>query len=205
MRRALALLLAALSLTACNAAISERPLFSEQDAQGAATLRPGLWAMIENTGAPCPFDAAHPPDPWPGCAKPMMVTERTIGDLSQGEKVASYVLSRGRPGILQVQLTDEGIRDEPVYAYLAVQPVAGGGRDPVTEFTGWLVQCGPPGGGEGHSTGLTAHPLPGMTIRGHACYAASARAIRSAAIPSRDWDHTIRVVWVSATGNQAGP
>ena len=194
--RRLLFLLAALSLTACNAAISEKPLFSARDARGAPVLKPGLWAMIEDTGEACPFDAAHPPTPWPGCAKPMMISERTIGDLSQGEKVMAYLFAKGRPRILQVEMKDEGIADEAVYAYLAVEPAPGSG--PVTEFTGWMVQCGPPGGGEGHSTGLTAHPLPGMTIRDHTCYAASAGAIRSAAIPSRDWDHTIRVVWVGA-------
>lgn len=194
MRRALLILLAALSLTACNAAISERPLFSARDAQGASVLKPGLWAMIENTGDPCPFDATRPPTPWPGCAKPVMITETTIGDLSQDDVVMAYVLARGRPQILQVEMKDQGIADEAIYAYLAIEPAPGSG--PVTEFTGWMVQCGPPGGGEGHSTGLTTHPLRGMTIRNHTCYAASARAIRAAAIPSRGWDHTIRVVWV---------
>lgn len=64
-----------------------------------------------------------------------------------------------------------------------------------------MVQCGAPGGGEGSSTGLTAHPLTGMTIGDRACFAASARAIRGAAVPSRDWDHTIGVVRV---GTPAG-
>ena len=194
MIRRLLVLAAALSLAACNAAVSERPLFSDRDARGAPTLKPGLWAMIENTGEPCPFDAAHPPTPWPGCAKPVMISGETIGDLSQGETIMAYVFARGRPRILQVEMKDQGIADEAVYAYLAVEPAPGSG--PVTAFTGWMVQCGPPGGGEGHSTGLTGHPLPGMTIRNHACFASSSRAIRSAAIPSRDWDHTIRVVWV---------
>lgn len=192
--RRLLIALAALSLSACNAAISERPLFSARDARGATGLKPGLWAMIENTGQPCPFDAARPPSPWPGCAKPVMISADTIGDLSQGENVMAYVFAKGRPRILQVEMKDQGIADEAVYAYLAVEPTPGSG--PVTEFTGWMVQCGPPGGGEGHSTGLTAHPLRGMTIRNHTCFASSARAIRSAAIPSREWDHTIRVVWV---------
>ena len=194
--RQLLILLAALSLTACNAAVSERPLFTARDARGQPALKPGLWAMIENTGEPCPFDAARPPTPWPGCAKPVMISEDTIGDLSQGDTVMAYVFANGRPRILQVEMKDQGIADEAVYAYLALQPAPGSGL--IAEFTGWMVQCGPPGGGEGHSTGLTAHPLPGMTIRNHTCYAASARAIRSAAIPSRDWDHTIRVVWVGA-------
>lgn len=197
--RRLLIALAALSLTACNAAVSERPLFSARDARGAPGLKPGLWAMIENTGEPCPFDAGRPPSPWPGCAKPVMISADTIGDLSQGETIMAYVFAKGRPRILQVEMKDQGIADEAVYAYLAVEPAPGPG--PVTEFTGWMVQCGPPGGGEGNSTGLTAHPLPGMTIRNHACFASSARAVRDAAIPSRDWDHTIRVVWV---GTPAG-
>lgn len=48
--RKLLVLLAALSLTACNAVISEMPLFSARDARGAPVLKPGLWAMIEDTG-----------------------------------------------------------------------------------------------------------------------------------------------------------
>jgi len=194
--RALFVLLAALTLTACNAAVSEKPLFSARDARGAPPLKPGLWAMIEVTGeGECVFDAAHPPKPWPGCAKPLKITATTLNDVSEEKPPMAYIFAKGSPRILQVRFDPDGGDGKVIYVYLGLD--AGPARGPVTQATAWLVQCGPPGGGEGHSTGLTDHPLPGMSVRDQTCYAASARAIRGAAGPSRDWDHPLRLVWVA--------
>lgn len=194
--RTLLILLAALSLTACNAAVSEKPLFSARDAHGAPQLKPGLWAMIEETGeGECVFDAAHPPTPWPGCAKPLKVSPTAMNDASEEKPPMAYIFARGSPRILQFRFDPDAGDSEVLYVYLGVD--AGPGRGPVTEATAWLVQCGPPSGGEGHSTGLTDHPLPGMSVRDNTCFASSAQAIRAAAGPSREWDHPLRLVWVA--------
>jgi hypothetical protein len=196
MRRVLILVLAALSLSACNAAVSEKPLFSARDGRGAPPLKPGLWAMIEETGeGACAFDAAHPPTPWPGCAKPLTISPTAMNDVSGEKPPMAYIFAKGSPRILQFRFDPDAGDGEQLYVYLGVD--AGPGRGPVTQATAWLVQCGPPGGGEGHSTGLTEHPLRGMTVRDQTCFAGSARAIRAASVPSRDWDHPLRLVWVA--------
>lgn len=192
MMRRLTVLLAALTLTACNAAVSEKPLFSARDARGASGLKPGLWAMLENDA--CDFDAARPPAQWPDCARPTVITARTLsGPEPENEKAPlPYIFAGGAPRILQIRMEAVSDASEAAYVYFAVEP--GPGR-PVTSARLWMVQCGPPP--KGQPTQLTEHPLPGMSIRDKTCYAAQARTIRDAAGPSRAWgDGPIRLVWV---------
>src|SRR4051812_38974516 len=93
--RTLLILLAALSLAACNAAVSEKPLFSARDARGAPALKPGLWAMMENDS--CALDVAPPPTQWPECAKPMIFDGRSLTSPSDGKAPLPYLFAKGSP------------------------------------------------------------------------------------------------------------
>ncbi len=188
-KRWVLLMAAALSLSACNAAVSEKPLFSARDARGAPVLKPGLWAMIQDE--PCNLDRVRT-EPWPQCAKPLVVDARTLTSPNDGKAPLVYVFARGEPRILQVRIEDDADADQPAYVYLGVAADPG---KPVTAATAWLVMCGPPP--EGQPNQLTEHPLPGMSIRDKTCYAANARAIRDAAGPSRAWgEKPLRLVWI---------
>lgn len=191
MKRLLLAFAAGLSLTACNAAVSDRPLFSAHDARGAPALKPGLWAMVQEE--PCNLDRVAT-DPWPACAKPVVITARTIAGPEKDKPPLPYVLARGTPRILQLAMKDDDAPKETFWFYLALEPGAGTG--PVTEATAWLVQCGPPP--ENQPTQLTEQPLPGMTIRDKTCYAGDAGAIRDAAEPSRAWGEHLRMVRVGS-------
>jgi hypothetical protein len=181
------LLAAAAGLGACNAAVSDRPLFSARDARGAPALKPGLWAMVEDE--PCDLERVAT-DPWPACAKPVVITARTIAGPEKDKPPLPYVLAAGSPRILQLAMKDDDEPNETFWFYLALEPEPGTG--PVTEATAWLVQCGPPP--ENQPTQLTEQPLPGMSIEDKTCYAAAAGAIRDAAGPSRAWGDSLRLV-----------
>ena len=152
MRQAL-IVLAALLLTACNAVVSTKPLFSDRDARGAPPLKPGVWAMLEN--ANCAFDPANPPAQWPECADPVVFDGRVLRG-PEGDKLPmAYLLAKGEPRILQLEMRDQ---DEPtnletMYLYLAVEPEPG--RGPITRAKAWLVQCGPPSAAGSGGRGLS--------------------------------------------------
>jgi hypothetical protein len=190
MTRPLLILLAALVLTACNAVVSEKPLFSARDAP---ELKPGLWVLMED--ATCQFDPANPPDRWPECASRLVFDGRTMSDPAGERPPLPYVFARGTPRILQLQMSErEGAGEErSLYLYLAVKPEAG---RPVTAAEAWLVQCGPPPEGATGGNKLTEAPLPGLTIRDQTCFAVKAPAVRNAARASADWGDHMRLVWV---------
>lgn len=195
MRQAL-IVLAALLLTACNAVVSTKPLFSDRDARGAPPLKPGVWAMLEN--ANCAFDPADPPAQWPECADPVVFDGRVLRG-PEGDKLPmAYLLAKGEPRILQLEMRDqdEPTNPETMYLYLAVEPEPG--RGPVTRAKAWLVQCGPPSaaGSGGQGQGLTEQPLPGLEIIDKTCFADRASEVRNAARESRQWDDHILLRWV---------
>ena len=191
MARAFLVLLAALVLTACNAVVSEKPLFS----RGGPQLKPGLWAMIEDAG--CAFDPANPPARWPDCAGKAVFDGRDMRN-PDGDEAFGYVFAGGQPRILQLRMSDEEDKARALYFFLALEP-APGGRE-VTEATAWLVQCGPPPASTDPASrappGLTDAPLPGLEIRDKTCFADRASEVRNAARPSRAWGEPMRFVWV---------
>ena len=191
MPRLLLLILAALSLAACNAVVSEKPLFSGRSSPG---LKPGLWAMIETPD--CAFDATAPTTQWPECADAVVLDGREIRDPAAGKSPLRYVLARGAPRILQIEMADEDDRERKLYFYMAVEPTSAA-RGPITEARAWLVQCGPPPEG-GANNGLTQQPLPGFAIRDNTCIAVAAGPVRAAAGPSRGWDEVMTIRWVRA-------
>lgn len=194
MMRPVLILLAALLLTACNAVVSEKPLFGAADARGAPPLKPGLWAMVENEA--CAFDPANPPAQWPECADPIVFDGRVMRDPKGEKDPLAYIFAKGDPRILQFAMPDEnGSGKIALYFYLAVKPEPG--RGPVTSARAWLVQCGPqPEGRPADGNELTDRPLPGLTIKDEACLATRPGPLRNAAKESLAWGKPMRLHWM---------
>ena len=195
--RQVLIVLAALLLTACNAVVSTKPLFSAGDARGAPALKPGLWAMIEGTD--CAFDPANPPAQWPECADQVVFDGRLMRAPDGDKLPLAYILAKGEPRILQLEMRDqEGpAKPETLYFYLALEAEPGGGA--VTRAEAWLVQCGPPppqGPGGRQNQGLTEHPLPGLEIIDKTCFADRVSEVRHAARESRPWGDHMMLRWV---------
>ena len=132
MLRSILVLTAALLLTACNAVVSEKPLFRS----GGPPLKPGLWTMLES--ADCAFDAAKPLAEWPECAGKAVFDGRYMRN-PENEERFRYTFAKGTPRILQLEMTNDDPDDRPrsLYFYLAMEPSAGPG--PVTAGSVWLV------------------------------------------------------------------
>ncbi|MDO8801736.1 hypothetical protein [Phenylobacterium sp.] len=190
MLRMVAVLCAALSLSACAVVSSERPLFSIADSEGAPILKPGLWALPVGD---CKFSLRVSALKWPDCANATLVTGAS---LFGGKRDAAgvfpqamiYRLASGEPVILQVEAPADRGPGDPKVIYLGLRPLASDGQGLITSARVWLALCAQPppiDGGSGKPTKLA----PGLTpIKGREeCRAASAVAVRNAARQSEAW------------------
>ncbi|MFC3077307.1 hypothetical protein ACFODL_04315 [Phenylobacterium terrae] len=201
--RALLIVLASLTLCACNVVMSEEPLFTEADAKRAPAFRDGAWVSLT---AECQAQWRDPKAPPPSCVE--------HGEVRGGRLVppddpsmAVIVAGGGEPLIVQVRFTqEEAATGEPfrVHIYGALKPTRLDERGRIVEARRWLVLCGepPPGAGQDslrREEHLTARPLPGLTVDKELgiCRAGTAAAVRAAARASEAWDLEKAVVrWV---------
>jgi hypothetical protein len=203
---------AALSLlTACNVAVSTKPLFRTSDAAGAPGLKPGLWSLkraCDEAGLACrgfnatrvligPADIDLDPTGPPATQPPPFETP------------VHYVLASGDPRVLQVEFAPKDKSGPSVaYVFFALQATA---RDPDGKITAadiWQVECGPPPKPGDPTYDMqdderyeTAHRLPGMVDSPVGdCAPSTAAVARLAAAASRDWDpaNAFSINWMAA-------
>ena len=138
MRRLSFLIAAALMLAGCNMVVSETPILTTADAEGAPQLRPGVWVRrVEG----CEVDLRKKVKDWPECADVSIITRNTIGDPGKDEAMP-YVLAGGTPQLMQLEMKAE---DAPrLFFFVGVEPVRSDDRGRVIEARTWAVQCGPP-------------------------------------------------------------
>src|SRR5690242_14029424 len=102
--RAALLILALLTLSACNVVVTRTPMFSVADEAGAAPMKPGVWAFEDPA---CTFDETRPILQWPNCAggavigPGFMMGHDNKGGRDQWERLP-LVLARGDPRVAQV-------------------------------------------------------------------------------------------------------
>jgi hypothetical protein len=201
-------------LSACNIVLTKDPLFTQKDAAGAPTLKPGVWLFFKDSD--CALDEHKPFNEWPDCAGGGLVTlediaghkSNTPGDTLEH---APYVLAAGEPRVMQLQVDvdlsvtadatatgdatvttkSDSTKAKP-YAYAAVHPTKLDDQGRIVAFTLWPVQCGPPPpkNAKGEDTAMaTLHPLPGIQMKkGDAvCTTTSPAALHNAAKASQAW------------------
>jgi hypothetical protein len=205
-----AFLAASFSLGGCNLVISPTPVFTAADAEGAAPLKPGLWASPDKN---CQFDEAKPASEWPSCAQGSVITPTQAYGVGSPEKATPYVLASGDPRVLQAiaDLSDKGSENAsvktngPIYMFIAVKPLASDMQGRIIKAEAWFIQCGPPPPKPKDNSPdamkpeayATKHPLPGMKMDNGACAPADKAAVRNAAGPSRKWaDQLMTLHWV---------
>jgi hypothetical protein len=202
-------------LSACNVVMTKDPLFTQSDAAGAPSLRPGVWVFFKDTD--CKVDESRPFTEWPDCAGGGLVTaagnvkgrkaNAPAGELEDN----TFVLAAGDPRIMQLQVdVDLSVQADATatgdatasasssaahsrpYGYGAVRPTKFDDQGRITAFTLWPIQCGPPPpknkNGEDVAA-ATLKPLPGIEMKpGDAvCTTRSVSALRNAAKASEAW------------------
>lgn len=155
------------SLSACNMVVTTKPTFFAGDAAGAPALRDGLWMRNEET---CKFDTATPADKWPECAHWIQIEDGFIkgtGENGEPYKIA-FVLTASDPRILQIEIPDDKTA-AVLYLYMGIKPLKSDADGKIVEYSGWMVQCGPPPPKDavkpdGKPVFGTLKPLPGMIM-----------------------------------------
>lgn len=198
--KALLVLGAAWSLSACNMVVSEKPWF---DAPGGPQLRNGLWANLQTPN--CKVDDTAPIAEWPECASPMLITGTSYSGPPNGPDGRSvtpdkwqalpHVLVGGDPQIDQLLLEPNqqggqtaSFSDAPIYLYFALRSVARDGEGRTIAAERWPVLCGPmpkkPREKNGVPIFTSERPFKGIRVEGEICVAESAEALRAAAAAS---------------------
>ena len=191
MLRIVAVVWAALSLSACAVVSSDRPLFSPLDAAGAPILKPGLWAMPVGD---CRFSMRGPALKWPDCANGAYVGPSTlVGGKRDAAGAFSnaldYRLAAGDPAVLQIEAPADRDPGDPKVIYLGVRPLASDGDGRVTKARVWLALCAkPPAMDAGDRSKPTKLPVGLSAIKGpEECQARTQAAVRNAARQSEAW------------------
>ena len=99
-----------LTLSACEQAVSERPLLTESG----ATPQTGLWALLEED---CPTPTGGAVQTWPECATPVWVQPGEATLIVHTPVRSKFIASAGEPRLLQVAGAND--RGEPRYSYYA--------------------------------------------------------------------------------------
>jgi hypothetical protein len=188
-RLALAAVVAALGLSACNVVTTRQPLFGATDDAHIA-FREGIWLQDK---ADCRVDQALPTTYWPGCASwgvrrggALLSYDRDSRTWKDEISGADALVVAGDPLILQVRSRRNDAPDV-VYFYAGLDIKA---RDPqgrITAYDLWAVACGPPPP-EGAAHHRTEHPFPGLVMEpgdGDDCTTTDPAALRNAAKASR--------------------
>ncbi|MBI1405158.1 MAG: hypothetical protein GC145_03415 [Caulobacter sp.] len=191
--KSLALVGLTMSLGACNLVITTEPTFETVDAAGAARLRTGLWVNLD---AGCDVDLKTPASGWPECANWVVVKDDALSGTGDNGKPfsAPYILAAGDPRVMQLTLNDPD-SNQTLYLYLGVLPAKVDGDGKIVEYSGWIVQCGPPPPKDakkpdGTPRFGTLKPFPGMIMdeQQSGCQPADKAALIKAAGLSKAYD-----------------
>jgi len=173
MRILLWLMPACLALTACNMAISDHPILSNEP-RSALKLKDGLWVADDPE---CKFDSRRPAHRWPKCVAWLAIRDNTVVDSREPEPGAlpmELVITDWQPPVLEFPFSDDD-KKAKAYAYLAIEP---DGSDSVgaTDLRLWYVACGVEE--PSNSIEPKIRHFPGMD---EDCHPQSVEALRAAA------------------------
>ena len=184
-------------LSACNAVVTEQPLFTAADEAGAPPLKPGVWLLFEQPD--CKADLDLPLDEWPDCAGGGVIHPGEVIDHDQKApkgvwEHSPFIFAAGEPRIAQLQVKEHvssGGEDQLklTYSYAGARATRQDAQGRIVALTYWFVVCGPPPpkDKDGNDTAMgTLKPFPGLRMKpGDAtCTTDSKEVVRSAAVAS---------------------
>jgi hypothetical protein len=168
------LVAAAGPLGACNAAISNHPMFQESERSSKLVLEDGLWLLVEPD---CAIDTAKPTQSWPKCSDWVIINHNVAvksSDNKPDEDPEDVFIVEGKPPLIQAKVKMNGA--DFVYAFLALEPQASSPAGKITDGKVWIVPCGVDEAAEGANPKV--RPYPGFT---EDCMPQSVDALRAAA------------------------
>jgi hypothetical protein len=171
---ALLLIAAAAALGACNAAISDHPMFQESERSSKLVLEDGTWLLVEPE---CDVDTAKPVESWPKCADWIVLSHNVAvksSDNKPNEEPEDVFIVEGKPPLIQAKMKMNG--SDLVYAFLALEAQAVSPSGKITDGKVWMVPCGIDEAVEGASPKV--RPYPGFT---EDCMPQTVDALRAAA------------------------
>ena len=177
--------LAAALLSACNTAMSDKPVFAEADRSRALQLEDGLWLR---DAVNCAVEASAPYQEWPACAGWTIVSGNRIvagWEIPSEQLPQDVFMADGAPPVIQAEIRNKD--RNTIYFFLAFEPFAvAEGR--IRALTLWIVPCGTEKKNEG-SNMPEVTPFEGFSPE---CVASSKDAILRAAAhrPAKDDDYT---------------
>jgi hypothetical protein len=180
---ALLLIAASAALGACNAAISDHPMFPESERSSRLVLEDGLWLLVEPD---CDVDTAKPTETWPKCADWVVINHNVAlksSDNKPNEEPEDVFIVEGKPPLIQAKTKMNG--SDLVYAFLALEAQASSSTGRITDAKVWMVPCGVEEPTEDATPKVK--PYPGFT---EDCMPQTVAALRTAAAkgPSKDTD-----------------
>ena len=109
------------ALTACNMALSEKPLFAERSST--IRLSDGLWA---GSDPKCTVDLSSPKQQWPKCAGWFVLENSKVvagSDMKSDEGAQDVFVVDGKPPLVQAVIKMSGPeRSEFYYGYFILEP-----------------------------------------------------------------------------------
>jgi len=184
MVRTLCIALVVVTLGACNAVTSARPLFGAGSEADAPALRMGVWVMPSEG---CKVAVRAPISNWPECANgfvlgDMELSGGAVDKAGSFQRTATYQKVGGDPLLLQIIPTRGRASEDPAILYVGWRPSAADAEGRISQARVWLPLCGKPG--------LEKSPLlPGLVSAGkdRPCLATTGSALRQAARQSETW------------------
>jgi hypothetical protein len=169
----LLLIAVAAALSACNAAVSDHPMFKEAERSARLTLEDGLWLLVE---ADCDVDTAKPTESWPKCADWIILSHNVAVKNSDNkpDEPEDVFIVEGKPPLIQAKVKTNG--SDIVYAFLAFETQARSASGKITDGKVWMVPCGVDESTEGATPKV--RPYPGFTKD---CMPQTVKALRAAA------------------------
>jgi len=161
-------------LGACNAALSDHPMFLDSDRSTKLVIEDGLWFRV---GPGCAVYPSKPTDSWPKCADWVIFDHNLAvksSDSKPGEGPEDVFIVDGTPPIIQARVRTNG--SDVVYGFLALDAKAHSAAGRITDGKVWMVPCGI----DEATSGATpkVRPYPGFNKD---CMPQSVDALRSAA------------------------
>jgi hypothetical protein len=139
----LLLLCVCAALSACNMALSDKPLFAEPQRSSSVLLEDGLWTRPDPK---CAADLSRPRQQWPKCAGWLILKNSKVvagSDMKPDEGAQDVFIVDGKPVLIQAVIKMSGPeRSEMFYGYFALDPQARSSAGRVTAVLVWPVACG---------------------------------------------------------------
>lgn len=159
------------ALTACNGAMSDRPLFADKNRSASVRLADGLWLLADED---CQVDRRQPTAHWPSCAHWLQLAKhRIVGGSDATDDLPSKIfIADGRPPLIQAPY--ETRDSKRMWVYLALEPVRRSRSGNLVMVRLWLVPCGT----VTDKASMTIKPYPGFN---EGCVAEDVAALRAAA------------------------